>query len=219
MKVILTWHYQTKRGVHTSFTSEYLTVKDAILLYEDIQQTGRAVQLEIIDEFDGEWTLKQLKKYMKELETEPSNITLYFDGGYKEQTKEAGIGIVIYYEQNKNRYRIRENYWFPQLHSNNEAEYAALHFGIQQLQQLGVNGQEIQIIGDAQVVIQQMNGEWPVYEARFAAWADKIEQLFQQQKLRPLYKFVSRNENSEAHKLATQALQHTKISANKRLSS
>ena len=217
MKISFSWHYETKHGLRTLFTGEPLSIQDAILLYEDLYQTGRVNDLHMVDEFDSSWTIKQLKKYAKEIASEPSNILIYFDGGFQDTTNEAGVGIVIYYEQHQTRYRIRENQAFPFLLSNNEAEFAALAFAIQQLQLLNVKGQEIVIKGDSQVVIQQMNGEWPVYNSTFARWIEKIEQQLSQQKLRATYKLVTRNENKEAHKLAVQALQHTKISANKKL--
>ncbi|UTW69300.1 hypothetical protein KHA80_20825 [Anaerobacillus sp. HL2] len=51
---------------------------------------------------------KHLVKYLESLKEEPHNVVVYFDGGYNEETRLAGTGIVIYYEQNEKFYRLRK---------------------------------------------------------------------------------------------------------------
>ena len=41
---------------------------------------------------------ERAKKYLKALETEPTEVKAYFDGGFHRGT--AGLGVVIYYKQN-----------------------------------------------------------------------------------------------------------------------
>ena len=48
-----------------------------------------------------------------------------------------------------------------ELTSNNEAEYAALYLSLQELDLLNVHHLPVRFIGDSQVVINQMGGEWP----------------------------------------------------------
>lgn len=43
--------------------------------------------------------IKGNKKLSKQVEEEPQEILVYFDGGYDVQTKEAGVGICIYYKK------------------------------------------------------------------------------------------------------------------------
>ena len=43
--------------------------------------------------------IKGNKKLSKQVEEEPQEILVYFDGGYDVQTKEAGVGICVYYKR------------------------------------------------------------------------------------------------------------------------
>ena len=43
--------------------------------------------------------IKRNEKLSKQVEEEPQEILIYFDGGYDVQTKEAGIGICVYYKK------------------------------------------------------------------------------------------------------------------------
>ena len=212
MKLILEWTYKSPKGAIATFRSEAMSPAEALMIAEDVERTGRVKKLEIIDEYDSTWMIKELKKYLKELETEPHNITLYFDGGFDIQTKASGLGVAIYYEKDGKKQRLRRNAYVSGLDSNNEAEYAALHLALVELDLMDVHHQTIRIVGDSQVVINQLNGEWPAYEKNLAEWADKIEDKLRALGLKAEYELVPRKENSEADRLATQALQGTEIS-------
>lgn len=71
---------------------------------------------------------------------------------------------------------------------------------------LNVHHLPVKIIGDSQVVINQLNGEWPALEKELASWADKIDAKLEQFNIQPEYQLVSRKDNAEADRLATQAL-------------
>ena len=145
------------------------------------------------------------------METEPSNVTVYFDGGFNLESRISGLGCVIYFEQNGKKYRLRKNLTLDGLSSNNEAEYAALHFSVQELESLGVHHQTVRFIGDSQVVINQMSGEWPVYEKELMNWADRIDEYLNRLGIKPEFEPVSRKENEEADRLANQALDDIEI--------
>ena len=211
MKLILEWTYKSPKGATATFRSETMTPAQALMIAEDIERTGRVKKLEIIDEYDSTWMIKELKKYLKEMETEPHNITIYFDGGFDIQTKASGLGVAIYYEKDGKTQRLRRNAYVSGLDSNNEAEYAALHLALVELDLMDVHHQTIRVVGDSQVVINQLNGEWPAYEKNLAEWADKIEDKLRALGLKVEYELVPRKENSEADRLATQALQGTEI--------
>lgn len=212
MKIIIEWTYKTKNGVETVFRSDEIAPAHALTIAEDLEKTGRAKKVTFIDEHDSTWLAKELKKYIKEIETEPHNVRVYFDGGYDIQTSQAGLGIVIYYEQNGKSYRLRRNAPASGLNSNNEAEYAALHLSIVELDLLDVHHQTVQFIGDSQVVINQMSGEWPAYEKDLASWADRIDEKLGELGITAEYELVPRKQNDEADRLATQALKGVDIS-------
>lgn len=205
MKITIEYTFDYK-GLSTIFHSDEVTVAHAISIAEQLEKTGRAKNITFTDQHDSTWSMKELKKYLKEMETEPSNVTVYFDGGYDRENRLSGLGCVIYFEQNRKSYRIRKNVKVDGLQSNNEAEYAALSFAITELEFLGVHHQTVRFIGDSQVVMNQMSGEWPVYEKDLARWADEIDEKLNKIGVHPGFELVPRNENKEADHLATQAL-------------
>ena len=108
---------------------------------------------------------------------------------------------------------MRKNAQLDSLLSNNEAEYAALHFCLTELEWLDIHHLEVRFLGDSQVVIHQMAGEWPVYEPQFATWAERIDKKLEALHITPQYELIGRKQNTEADRLATQALEGIEISA------
>ncbi|QDP39841.1 ribonuclease H family protein [Radiobacillus deserti] len=211
MDVRIELTYQTPKGAETSFTSEEMQAAKALLLAEDLEKTGRAKQIEFVDHLDHSWSLKELKKYLKGIETEPHNITIYFDGGFDKYSNKSGLGCAVYYEQNGKSWRLRKNALVEELQTNNEAEYAALFLAIQELELLGAHHLPIKIIGDSQVVINQLSEDWPVYEETLLKWIERIEKKLEELGFSATYKHVQRNKNKEADQLASQALNGIEI--------
>jgi len=218
MKVSVHWTYQTKKRYTTELQTEYLPVKEALLLAEDFESTGRTKDLLFVDETNSTWTKKQIIKYLKELEEEPHDLKIFFDGGFDIQTLVSGIGVCIYYNQNGKQYRKRYNNRLTDLSNNNEAEYAALENAISILEEMAIKGQEVIIYGDSQVVIKQLNGEWPCYEEQLEKYANRISSSLNSLKLSVQYVLLNRNDNKEADMLATQAIKGTFIESTKELS-
>lgn len=213
MKVWIEWVYRTKKGFTSLLRSDVLTVAEALLLAEDIEKTGRVKELYFVDEHDSHWTVKELRKFEKEIETEPHDVEIYFDGGYERHEMRTGIGFVLYFKQNGKSWRKRINATMDGISSNNEAEYAALEEAVKELLLMETHHQTITIYGDSQVVLKQMSGEWPAYEKELMKWADRIDQLLASAGLTAHYMHIPRQQNKEAHRLATQALEGTAISA------
>ncbi|MFJ7369209.1 ribonuclease H family protein [Lysinibacillus sp. NPDC098008] len=206
MDVVIEWTYKTPKGATTVLRSEEMPAAQALLLAEDMEKTERVKLLHCIDRQATSWSLKELKAYLKEIDSEPHDITVYFDGGFDRGTRQAGLGCAIYYEQNGKSYRLRKNAFSLELQSNNEAEYAALYLGLVELELLNVHHLPVRFIGDSQVVINQLSGEWPALEKELASWADKIDAKLAQLAIQPTYQLIARKNNNEADRLATQAL-------------
>lgn len=213
MNLSIEWLYETAKNQQITFRSEAIPAAHVAILVEDMKKTGRMKSVTLTDEHDSTWTLKELKKYLMELETEPHQIVVYFDGGFNREQKIAGLGIVIYFVQNNKNYRLRMNQQAHYLTSNNEAEYAALYYAVEQLEELGAHHQSIEIYGDSQVVINEMNGEWGVTDNALTAWANKVEDKLHKLGLRANYQYIDRKLNDEADQLANQALQGKAIHA------
>lgn len=211
MNVSIEWVYKTPKGVETTFRSEEMETTRAILVGEDLVKTGRVKNILFIDRFDSSWSIKELKGYLKGIETEPHNVTVYFDGGFDRATSSSGLGCVIYYDQSGKSYRLRKNSFAAGLVSNNEAEYAAFFLSLQELELLGVHHLPVQFVGDSQVVINHLSEEWPVIEKDLSSWADRIEAKVKDLGIQPSYELVPRQANREADRLATQALKGIEI--------
>ncbi|ADE68497.1 Putative protein YpeP [Priestia megaterium] len=187
------------------------------MIVGDLEKTGRTKEIFLLDEQQQKWTVKEAKKLLQEVQTEPHDIVAYFDGGYEHDTLLAGLGVVIYFKQNNNSYRIRRNSRLQEIESNNEAEYAAFYYLIQVLEELGVHHIPVTFRGDSQVVLNQLAGEWPCFEEEFNRYLDRIEDKMQELGIRPVYEPISRKENEEADQLATQALQGIPIASRKQV--
>lgn len=207
MKYKLEWKYKLKGTAGVYFTSDWIESELAIQTGEDLEKSGRASEVTYYDENGTSWNTKEMKKLMEEIELEPHDITIYFDGGFNLELKKAGLGAVIYYSQGKKKYRIRANQLFEEMETNNEAEYAALYYAVHLLEEMGASHMTCEFKGDSQVVLKQLQGEWPCYEENLNKWLDRIEEKLKDMKITPTYSPISRNENKEADKLATQALE------------
>jgi len=213
MNVSIRWLYKTPRNQEARFESGEMPLERALLFIEDMERTGRVKQVDLIDSRGTLWTVKEAKRYMKEVEVEPHNIRVYFDGGYKRETAEAGLGCVIYYEQNGKSYRLRQNAFVEGFTSNNEAEFAALHLALQELEFLGTKGVPVEIRGDSQVVLQHMIEDWEIMDLTLASWGRRVDQKLDKMKLQPEYHQIPRHKNNEANRLATQALKGIPVAA------
>lgn len=205
--------YTTPKGTETFFSSDEMPAAKALLLAEDLKKTGRATEIMFVDKHDSKWTMKNLKKQMEAIQTEPHEVIVYFDGGFDRVTKTSGLGCVIYYEQNGKSWRQRKNALIEELDTNNEAEYAAFHLAVRELELLGVHRLLVNFAGDSQVVINQLKGEWPCYEAALNRWADRIEHDLDRLGIDPEYQVVSRKYNQEADRLASQALKGVEVTS------
>ncbi|WP_216827835.1 reverse transcriptase-like protein [Alkalihalobacterium elongatum] len=218
MKVRIEWHYQIPKSKNTYLlTTELMNVQDILYMARDIEKTGRVKSLQFYDQMDSEWTKKELEKLLEKEAEEPQQIVAFFDGGYDKATNTAGLGVVIYYEKNGQKFRVRKNERIEEIDSNNEAEYAALWNLLLQLEELEVHHTDLTIKGDSLVVINQLTNEWPCYEEDLDRWLDRIEKKTKQLGFNINYKSISRKENREADQLASQALNEIFISSHSNL--
>ncbi|MED2973146.1 reverse transcriptase-like protein [Fictibacillus sp. B-59209] len=218
MKVTLEWEYKPSRSKNMiRFVSDPVTVAQAVQLAADIERTGRLGNLTFLDETGVYWSKKELQKMVAVIETEPSDITAFFDGGFQKDELLSGQGTAVYYKQSNKNYRVRSNASYHMIESNNESEYAALWLLLNELERLGVQRTPVTIKGDSMVVIQQMSGEWPCYEENLQKWMDKIEEKLKILGIKPSYELISRKENKEADSLATQALHKNMIHGKKEI--
>ena len=211
MKYKLEWKYKTKGVNPVLFTSDWLEGEHALSVGENLDKSGKAIEISFIDEVGTSWNLKEMRKLLAEIEEEPHNITVYFDGGFDKYSNRAGLGAIVYYHQGKKKYRLRANEIVDEMETNNEAEYAALYYALSLLEELDVHHLSCEFKGDSQVVLKQLEGEWPCYEENLNRWLDRIEEKMEKLGIHPKYSPIDRKQNKEADRLATQALQGKSI--------
>lgn len=213
MKYKLEWVFKVKGNENVRFSSDWLEGEHALLTAGELEKTGKATDFSFEDEIGTDWTLKEMKRLLEETEEEPHDAVLYFDGGFKKDTNEAGLGVVLFFKQGKKKFRVRANERIAEMETNNEAEYAALYFAANLLEEYGIANMPCEIRGDSQGVLKQLEGEWPCYEEVLNKWLDRIEKKFESNGIKAVCKVITRNENKEADKLASQALEGKKVLA------
>ncbi|WP_050615343.1 ribonuclease H family protein [Bacillus testis] len=211
MKVSMSWTYRNKKKPSCDFQSDMMDAKQALIIADDLEKTGRAHSFYFIDNQQVSWSKKELSKLLEEIQEEPQEVEVYFDGGYMKDEKLAGLGIIIYYLQNDKRYRRRLNKRLSGLLSNNEAEYAAFYESICVLEDMGIHHQTCDFFGDSQVVLNQLAGEWPCFDPDLNGWLDRIEEKMAQLAIKPVYHHIGRKQNKGADGLAVQALEGTDV--------
>ena len=213
MKYRLEWNYKVKSNEKVQCSSEWISGELAIKIGEELEGTGKVSDLYFYDENGTSWIIKEMKKLLTEIEEDPHEITVFFDGGFYKETNQAGLGAVIFFKQGKKKYRIRANERVNEMETNNEAEYAALYYALNILEDLGVHHLSCEFKGDSQGILKQLEGEWPCYEEALNRWLDRIEEKMKVLGLLPKYTVIPRKDNKEADKLATQALEGKEIFA------
>lgn len=217
MKIKLIITYQGPKTIVIPFESEWIEEKYIDPLLADLQKTGRIKDMTIMDEMGREWNRKEYEKLKQKMESEPKNPVVYFDGGFDKATSQSGIGIVIYYEKENDIYRYRQNAKLDELETNNEAEYVALFQALSAFEEIGIKQIPCLIKGDSQGVLKQLAGEWPCYEVILNKWLDRIEAKIKKLGIKPTYEVITRAENKEADKLATQGLANKLIQSHSKI--
>ena len=122
-------------------------------------------------------------------------ISMYIDGAADLNSKTAGIGGVIY-KDNEELFTFSE---YLNDSTNNEAEYTALIRGLEYLVEMKLLN--VQIFSDSELVVKQINGEYKVKNSRMILLNQKAFSLFSQLE-EWSFTHVLREKNKVADKLA-----------------
>lgn len=135
------------------------------------------------------------------------NIVIHTDGGARGNPGKAAIGVAVFVGDEC----VYELASFIGVATNNEAEYQAL---IAALEWLLVNQENLQAKAaalvvlklDSKLVVEQVNKNWKIKEARLRALAEKCWALLEEITLPTRITHVLRAENFAADALVNQAL-------------
>ncbi len=132
------------------------------------------------------------------------NIVLFTDGASRGNPGPAAIGVVIQDERGKVLDTISLCLGKA---TNNQAEYRAIIAGLEKARDMGATGVEIR--SDSELLVRQLSGEYRVKNAALTPLYIKTQEL--RRIFQPFtINHIPREKNSEADKLANQALDSPK---------
>jgi len=135
----------------------------------------------------------------------------YFDGscGPINPGGVIGIGTVIYKVYGHYKEIIREKSGYIEadiFNSNNMAEYMALIDILEWFDYKEIKDKNIKIYGDSKMVINQMKGRWRIGEGMYNQVAQEAQDLLLITDNKLHFKWVPREQNTEADKLSKHKL-------------
>ena len=138
-------------------------------------------------------------------------VHLFFDGATQPGNPgPSGIGTVIrVFNENTLILQIK-NYKFIGHHTNNEAEYEALLYGLEQLRDIlkDTIDADILVKGDSKLVISQISGLWKLSAKNLIPVYDKCKNLSSKFK-KITFKHIVRELNTEADELSKLGLENS----------
>lgn len=130
-------------------------------------------------------------------------ITIYTDGGARNNPGPAGAGAVIVDENKK---VLRETLKYLGERTNNWAEYEAVILGFEEAKKLGLKEMEIEFKLDSQLVQQQLTGKYKIKEPTLFEQFVKIHNFQVKDFKSVTFTHISREENKDADRLANEAM-------------
>ncbi|GAC1412257.1 MAG: ribonuclease HI family protein [Candidatus Doudnabacteria bacterium] len=139
---------------------------------------------------------------------ETKRLVIFSDGGARGNPGPAGIGVVIYLEDEEgNRKHFEDIKKYIGEHTNNFAEYTALISGLERASELG--HANVQCYLDSELVVKQLNGLYKIREQTLQPLALRALTLRNNFKSCS-FNHVHREKNAEADKLVNAAIDEAK---------
>ena len=131
-------------------------------------------------------------------------IIIFTDGGSRGNPGIAGAGVYVIDEKGQ---EIHREYKYLGLKTNNEAEYLALNLALLYLKKNLKTASALVFKLDSKLVVEQMNKNWKIKEARLQILAQENWQILSTLPYSTCeIKYIPREENKMADMLANQAM-------------
>lgn len=131
-------------------------------------------------------------------------IIIFTDGGSRGNPGIAGAGVYVIDEKGQ---EIHREYKYLGLKTNNEAEYLALNLALLYLKKNLKTASALVFKLDSKLVVEQMNKNWKIKEARLQILAQENWQILSTLPCSTCeIKYIPREENKMADMLANQAM-------------
>lgn len=128
-------------------------------------------------------------------------LTIYTDGGSRNNPGDAGIGVVAYRDSEK----VFELSEFLGTCTNNWAEYQGVIRALETVLAHGLHTEPILVRMDSKLVVEQLSGAWKVKEPSLKPQYERARTLIQSCTSVTLV-HIPREQNKEADFLANQAM-------------
>ena len=128
-------------------------------------------------------------------------ITIYTDGGARNNPGPAGAGAVII--NGSKRFELKK---FLGSQTNNWAEYEAVALALQEAKKRGFAKREIEVRLDSQLVAEQLSDNYQVKEATLWPQYMKVHNLLVEHFPDAVFKYIPREQNKEADRLVNEAI-------------
>lgn len=128
-------------------------------------------------------------------------LTVFTDGGARNNPGPAGIGVVVYREGEK----LAELSGYLGEQTNNWAEYQGVIHALTYLTNHQLSSEPIEVRMDSKLVVEQLSGNWKIKEPALQEQAARARELME---AFPLVEFtyIPREKNKEADMLANKAM-------------
>ena len=101
-------------------------------------------------------------------------VTIYFDGS-RSKDGAAACGLVFVGEKGTKKEFTKR---LPEGYTHNMAEWVGLWWALKKLTQKRISGWDIEIKGDSQLVVKQVNGEWKLKKEKWQrVWNESQEMI------------------------------------------
>lgn len=130
-------------------------------------------------------------------------LKVYFDGASRGNPGQAGVGVVVMDDDNI----IAKSYGYVGKKTNNQAEYLAVILALDLISDNpAVKTNKIRLIGDSQLVIKQLKGEYKVKNPKLKELYRQIKKKIESLGMEAEYEHVKREKNKLADALANRAV-------------
>lgn len=128
-------------------------------------------------------------------------ITIYTDGGARNNPGPAGAGVVI---MEGDTVLAEVNQYLGE-QTNNWAEYEAVAIALGKAHELLLRDRDIEFRLDSKLVVEQLNGNWKIKEASLKPQVAKIKSLLNDFG-DVIFTHIPREQNAEADRLVNEAI-------------
>ncbi len=212
MDVKLQFQYELTKGKFVTVETDWFAIEYAKqALFRAGERFDRNT-LQLIEETGMTWTYKEFLAQSQQKDV-VQQFSIWTDGSFSPMNYEGAYGFEVEWVTSTSVHRHRQSAHIGRVQTSSEAEYIAIYEAFRWMQLEGIRGVAGTVHSDAKGAMLQLKGDYPCYDVKLCDWLDRIEELVQQQALRPVWKVISRADNDSAHRLAKRALEGQDIYA------